>query len=69
MEHSPFRVANSSVTTQEILRIPFSSHFAQDPAACPRADPAQSSPPTVPINLTVHMPRDTVASRPNATVY
>jgi len=69
MEHSPFRVANSSMTTPEILRIPFSSHFAQDPAVCPRADPAQSSPPNVPVNLTVHVTRDTAASRPNATVY
>jgi len=35
------------------------SYFAQDPAACPRADPAQSSPPTVPVNLTVRVTRDT----------
>ena len=33
----------------------FSLFFAQEPAACPRADPAQSSPPTVPVNLTVHV--------------
>jgi hypothetical protein len=69
MEQSPFRIANSSANNQEIRRIPFSSHFAQDPAACPRAHSAQSSPPTVPVNLTVHVTRDTATSRPNVTVY
>lgn len=54
----------------------FSSHFAQAPAASPRVDPAQSSPPTVPVNLPVYVKhdtwyvtRDTAASRPNVTVY
>jgi hypothetical protein len=69
MEQSPFRITNSSATNQEIRRILFSSHFAQNLAACPRTDPAQSSPPTVPVYLTVHKTRDTAASRPNVTVY
>jgi hypothetical protein len=47
----------------------FSSHFAQEHDACPRADPAQCNPPTVPVKLTVHVTRDTAALRPNVTVY